>query len=56
MIIIYFENSSHAEVVARYDTEEEYMSALPELKKRAEASNMEITEIVIAESEAENDR
>jgi len=44
MIIVYFESKSHAEEVARYETEQDYMTALPELEKRAAAANMVVTE------------
>ena len=44
MIIVYFESKSHAEEVARYQTEQDYMAALPELEKRAAAANMIVTE------------
>jgi len=47
MIIVYFESKSHAEEVATYKTENDYIAALPELEKRAAAANMIVTETVV---------
>jgi len=46
MVIVYFESKNHAEEVARYETEQDYIAALPELKKRAAAARMIVTETV----------
>ena len=49
MIIVYFESSSHAEVVAVFDTETTYYKCLPALEKQAKASGMVVTESVVDE-------
>jgi len=46
MIVVYFESKTHAEEVARYENEKDYIAALPELEKQAAAANMIVTESV----------
>lgn len=46
MIIVYFESKNHAEEVARYETEQDYMKALPELVNQAAQANMIVTESI----------
>ena len=36
MVKVYFESSSHAELVAKFDNEETYNACLPMLEKEAE--------------------
>ncbi|MAN61380.1 MAG: hypothetical protein CMI60_05460 [Parvibaculum sp.] len=51
MIRVYFESSSHAELVATFETEELYMLCLPELEKEAERMDMIVTESMLDEDE-----
>ena len=46
MIRVYFESSSHAELVATFETEELYMECLPTLEKEAERGRMIVTETI----------
>jgi len=46
MIRVYFESSSHAELVATFEAEELYMLCLPELEKEAERCRMIVTETI----------
>jgi len=51
MIRVYFESSSHAELVATFETEELYMLCLPELEREAERMRMIVTESMLDEDE-----
>jgi len=51
MIRVYFESSSHAELVATFETEELYMLCLPELEREAERMDMIVTESMLDEDE-----
>ena len=51
MIRVYFESSSHAELVATFEAEELYMLCLPELEKEAERMDMIVTESMLDEDE-----
>lgn len=51
MIRVYFESSSHAELVATFETEELYMLCLPELEREAESMRMIVTESMLDEDE-----
>ncbi len=44
MIKVYFESSSHAELVATFESEELYMVCLPALEKKAKEQRMIVTE------------
>ena len=44
MIKVYFESSSHAELAATFESEEDYMACLPSLEKRALSLGMIVTE------------
>ncbi len=46
MVKVYFESSSHAELVAVLDNEEIYMALLPALEAEAEKHRMIVTESV----------
>jgi hypothetical protein len=48
IITVFFENESpsHANIVAKFDSEELYMSCLPALEKMAKSMNMIVTESV----------
>ena len=46
MVTVYFESKHHSEVVAVFNTEEEYMIALPELEVKATAQRMVVTESI----------
>jgi hypothetical protein len=51
MIRVYFESSSHVELVATFETEELYMECLPALEKEAERMDMIVTESMLDEDE-----
>jgi len=46
MITVYFESTAHAEVVARFDSEELYNACLPTLEAEAKKFGMMVTESV----------
>ena len=46
MVTVYFENGTSAEVVAKFETEEEYMIALPALEEQATECRMYVTESI----------
>jgi hypothetical protein len=46
MVKVYFESSSHAELVATFESEEIYLLCLPVLEKKAESQNMIVTESI----------
>ena len=48
VITVFFENESpsHADLVAKFDSEELYMACLPALEKMAESMNMFVSESV----------
>jgi hypothetical protein len=56
MIRVYFESSSHAELVATFETEELYMECLPALEKEAERMDMILTESMLDEDDVEDMR
>lgn len=43
-VTVYFESSSHAEIVAYFNDEETYMACLPSLEKLAKKNRMIVTE------------
>lgn len=51
MVAVYFESSSHADLVAVFINEEEYIANLESLKSRAEDLRMTVTESVISTAE-----
>jgi hypothetical protein len=53
MIRVYFESSSHAELVATFETDELYNRCLPTLEKEAERMDMMVTESMVDDEEAE---
>jgi hypothetical protein len=48
VITVFFENESpaHADIVAKFDSEELYMACLPSLEKMANSMNMFVSESV----------
>jgi len=46
MINVYFESSTHAELVATFDSEELFIACLPTLEAEAKKQNMFVTEQV----------
>lgn len=46
MIKVYFESSSHAELVATFTSQEDYMACLPALENQAKKANMKVTESI----------
>lgn len=46
MIKVYFESSSHAELIATFETEELYMTCLPALEAKAKEARMKVTEAI----------
>lgn len=46
MIKVYFESSSHSELVATFQTEELFMECLPVLQAEAEKQNCIVTESI----------
>lgn len=46
MVIAYFESNSHAEIVAKFDTEETYSVCIEALEKLAKENRMILTESV----------
>lgn len=46
MVKVYFESSSHTELVAEFESEELYIKCFPILEKEAEKQNMVVTESI----------